>query len=172
MATFTAQILIGQKHSYDSGIINISHSLFLSENSRPAWILTPMELFKEQKQLQTQITWIPTLENMLEDALVMIGLYVLQDKKLITLANNLFGNPEKSCIELYDDIKPEHLKKLYEQARQIESSHKIVLSVYEGSSILNQLSVLDLYQNDKRCVSRFIARNFHFGVSSLKQVES
>ena len=80
MATFTAQILIGAKHPYDSGMMNSSHSLFLSENSRPAWILSTTDIFNENKQTQPRITWIPTLENMLEDALVMIGLYVLEDK--------------------------------------------------------------------------------------------
>jgi hypothetical protein len=113
MSTFTAQILVGQKHAYDSGIINISHSLFLSENSRPAWILSPTDIFKHQEEPQSRITWIPTIENMLEDALVMIGLYVLKDEKLLSMAKNHFTNPRKDFIELYTDINQEDLQELY-----------------------------------------------------------
>ena len=38
MATLIAQILIGSSHPYDGGI-NPTHCLFLSENSKPAWVL-------------------------------------------------------------------------------------------------------------------------------------
>jgi len=148
MATFTSQILIGQKHSYDGGIINITHTLYLSENSRPAWILSPTDGFKEKEQNPLRITWIPTLENMLEDALVMIGLYVVKDKELIRLANQSFKQPNKDFVELYDDIQSEDLQTLYNRARMIEGSHKIILSVFQGSTILQQLPALIHYQND------------------------
>jgi hypothetical protein len=85
---------------------------------------------------------------MLEDALVMIGLYVVKDKELIELANQYFKQPNKEFIELYNEVKSEDLQKLYNQARKIEGSHKIILSVFQGSSILKQLSVLRYYQND------------------------
>lgn len=160
MGTFTSQILIGQKHSYDGGIINISHTLYLSENDRPAWILTPTDPFHANKETQLKVTWIPTLENMLEDALVMIGLYVLKDKELIALANQYFQDPNQDFIELYDDIKPEDLQKLYERARTIESSHKVILSVFQGSSILNQLSVLKNYQNDIEVCKSIYTKEF------------
>jgi len=148
MSTFTAQILVGQKHSNDSGIINISHTLFLSENSRPAWILLPTDFFGKQEQSEPQITWIPTIENMLEDALLMIGLYVLKDEKLLKFAEKYFVNPRKNFTELYQDITQENLLELYKQTRLIESGHKITLSVFQGSSILNQLQVLKNYKND------------------------
>ncbi|OLO26769.1 hypothetical protein BTR23_22040 [Alkalihalophilus pseudofirmus] len=160
MATFTCQILIGQKHSYDSGIINISHTLYLSENSRPAWILSPTEKINANKQIQQKTTWIPTLENMLEDALVMIGLYVLKDEQLIALANQYFKFPNKNFIELYNDVSSEGLQELYKQARKIESSHKILLSVFQGSSILNQLPVLKNYQNDIEVCQSIFTKEF------------
>ena len=157
MATLTAQIMIGQKHSYDSGIINISHSLYLSENDRPAWILTSTDVFHERQAHQPNIIWIPTLENMLEDALFMIGLYVLKDKNLLSLANQYLKNPKKDYIQLYNDIKSENLLELYQQARLIESSHKLIISVFRGSTIQSQLSVLKQYHNDfEVCTSKFL----------------
>jgi hypothetical protein len=160
MATFTSQIVIGRKHSYDSGILHITHTLYLSENSRPAWILTPTDEFKAKQQNHQKITWIPTLENMLEDALVMIGLYVVKDQELIRLANESFNQPNKDFIELYDDSKHEDLQKLYHQARKIEGSHKMILSVYQDSSILQQLPVLKQYQNDIEVCKSIYTKEF------------
>ncbi|MCM3569312.1 hypothetical protein [Neobacillus mesonae] len=161
MGTFTAQILVGQKHSYDNGILNISHTLYLSENSRPAWILTPADIFKEHEPTNSnRVTWIPTLENMLEDALVMIGLYVLKDKNLIRLVNQYFQDANKEFIELYQDIHPENLQELYIHVRSITSSHKILLSVFQDSSILKQIQVLKHYQNDIEVCKSIYSKQF------------
>lgn len=154
MGTFTSQILFGQKHPYESGIINISHHLYLSENSRPAWILTEADQFGEKEERQPNVTWIPTLENMLEDALVMIGLYILKNEELIYLANQFFKDPKSHFIELYDDIEPKQLENLYSIARKIQSGHKIMVSVFQGSSVFHHLPVLKQYQHDiEVCVS-------------------
>lgn len=149
MGTFTAQILVGQKHSYEGGIMNISHMLYLSENSRPAWILTPLHAVTEKEPIQPKrITWIPTVEHMLEDGLLMIALYVVKDRELLKLATEFIKNANKDFIELYQDVKPENLQKLYKEAKMIMSSHKIIVSVFEGASITNQLSILKDFQND------------------------
>lgn len=42
MAAYTAQALVGQAHPNHGGITP-THRLYLSENSRPAWILLPEE---------------------------------------------------------------------------------------------------------------------------------
>lgn len=160
MATYTAQILVGQKHSYDSGIINLSHSLYLSENSRPAWILSAIDDSRELKRIQQRIIWIPTLEHMLEDALVMIAMYVLKDKEILALAEQCFRSTSKEFIELYDDIAPYQLEELYQQSRQIVGSHKTMISVFHGSSILNQLSVLENYHNDIEVCKSVFAKEY------------
>ena len=161
MATMTAQILVGQKHSYDGGIINMSHVLYLSENDRPAWILTPMDLFNDHKQaVGKRVTWIPTLENMLEDALVMIGMYVLKDEKLLDMANKYFQDATKDYMELYQDIEHEHCEELYKHIRTIESAHKIIVSVFRGSSIVNQLAILEDFKNDIEVCNSIYGKEF------------
>jgi hypothetical protein len=170
MATFTCQIIIGQKQSYDSGIINITHTLYLSENSRPAWILSQTDEFNENKQIQRKITWIPTLENMLEDALVMIGLYIVKDKELIALANQYFKQQNKDFFELYNDISSEDLQELYNQARKIEGSHKIILSVFQGSSILKQLPVLRHYQNDIEVCKSIFTKEYSLWSKEFEEI--
>jgi len=147
MATFTAQILVGQKHSYDGGIINISHVLYLSENDRPAWVLTSMDLFEDKQTNKKRVTWIPTIENMLEDALVMIGLYVLKDEKLFEMVKRYSKDNMLDYIELYQ-IELENRQELYDYIITMKSHHKIMVSVFRGSSISNQISVLDDFMNE------------------------
>ncbi|MGG5252241.1 hypothetical protein ACQYAD_01690 [Neobacillus sp. SM06] len=169
MGASTCQILVGKKHSYDGGIINITHQLYLSENDRPAWVLTPVRTEME-KSTQQKIVWIPTLKNMLEDALVMIGLYVLKDEPLRTLANQFFQNPKKLFIELYKEIPSEDLQKLYEQARKIESAHKIIVSVFHGSSILSQLPILKNYQNDVEVCTSVFSKEFSLWTRKFEEI--
>lgn len=161
MGTFTAQMLVGQSHTYDGGLINITHSLYLSENDRPAWLITPVDIPREKRKKQSKnLVWIPTLEHMLEDALVMIGLYVLKDEQLTNMANQYFRDSKSDFIELYQDISKEHLAELYKRARSIESSHKVMLSVFQGSSILKQLPVLKQYKNEFEVCKSVYVREF------------
>ena len=69
MGSFTAQIIVGQAHPNHGGIIP-SYYLFLSENSKPAWLLMSENITSNKDK---QITWFPTVENMLQDALLMIS---------------------------------------------------------------------------------------------------
>jgi hypothetical protein len=120
-----------------------THTLHLSENGRPAWILQATD-----KAVGNTITWIPTLEHMLEDALLMIGIYVLKEEALCKMAECYFANKRKNFVELYDDINPTQLLKLCERSLEISSDTKIMISVFEGSSIQNQLPVIRKYEYD------------------------
>ena len=148
MGTMTAQILIGTPHQNHGGITP-THCLYLSENSRPAWILVPQNIFIEKEdQNYGKIVWIPTLENMLEDALLMIGLHVVQDEKIKNLAEKCFHNESPEHAALYEDIKKEDLENLYALSRQMGNRFKIIISVFRESSIMPQLKMLEKYRMD------------------------
>jgi len=153
MATNTAQILIGKSHPYDGGITNLTYSLYLSENSNPAWRLTPFNDTQNKKEF----VWIPTLEHMLEDALLMIGLYVIQDKDLLESYNSLQTKKDTNRLSLYEDFKAEELNALREITKKVKFDGKLLISVFNGSTILRQLLVLKNYQmNVEVCVSQFV----------------
>lgn len=143
MGTFTAQLLVGNAHPYEGGIYGITHTLQLSENGRPAWVLN-----SKNDATKNTITWIPTLEHMLEDALLMIGLYVWKDEALCNMKEQYFTNQQKNDIELYEDIDPKHLAEMHARCRDISSRTKIVMSVFEGSTIQTQLPVIYAYDHD------------------------
>ncbi len=128
----------------DHGGIHPSHHIFLSENSRPAWILAG-ENFLEGKK---NITWIPTLENMLEDALLMVAIYVLKNSDVREKAEKYFNKELGDWIELYEDIEKNKLAELYKMCREIEYDCKLVVTAFEGSSIGGQLKILEEYSMD------------------------
>lgn len=147
MASFTAQILIGNGGGYDNEGIIPDSTLFLSENSRPAWVL---------KYRGRKITWIPTLDNMLEDGLLMLAIFVLKDPELVELAQEYFHNKEVNKAILYDDITEEYRQVLYQKSRSMAWKCKLIISVFNQSYIHPQLSVLNDYpMNLEVCVPIF-----------------
>jgi hypothetical protein len=153
MATLTAEILVGSPHPNHDGI-NPTHYMFLSENSRPAWMLVPENIFQETPE--AKITWIPTIENMLEDALLMIAIHVLKEEEIVKLAEKFFTNTKPHWAELYRDISKEDREALYEKCRKIENKYKIILTVFATSTIHSQLAVLEHYKMDVEvCVPVF-----------------
>lgn len=146
MGTMTAQFLIGSGYPHHGGIIP-THYLFLSENSRPALVLLSQNIYDNTENTpEDKIIWIPSLENMLEDALLMIALYVIRDEQLLKLARKYIKFFGDNRIEVYQDIFDEGREKFYHACRLLGRQFKIVLSVYEGSSLLTQLQKLTNYQ--------------------------
>ena len=96
MAAITATILVGTAHQNHGGI-EPTHQLLLSENSRPAYSLFAMH------SSQPQTVWIPTVEDMLEDGLLMAGLLVVEDPELVAAAGT-FRRGYAERVEMYEDI--------------------------------------------------------------------
>lgn len=147
MATLTAQILVGSRHPNHGGI-NPTHYLFLSENSRPAWILVEQNVFPGGETRNPRITWIPTIENMLEDALLMIAIHVVRNRGLAGLANSFSPGIKSERVELNSQLERAQRNQLYKKCREIKEFPGIVVSAFEGSSIISQLPVLNKYRMD------------------------
>ena len=144
MGTYTAQILVGRAHPYHGGI-QPTHQMFLSENSRPAWVL---HAFSDRES--EPLSWVPTVEKMLEDGLLLLG-YSLLDST--TLRQSLPENTHR--VECYD-LDEETRERLYMTSRKLTwGGMKLVVTVLDGSHIERQLAVLDDYPMPKEiCVWR------------------
>ncbi|MCX6701318.1 MAG: hypothetical protein NTV68_15600 [Methanomicrobiales archaeon] len=160
MGSLTAQILVGDAHSCHGGI-NPAFYLFLSENSHPAWILVNQNIFEEPinfrkggRVKKTRIIWIPSIENMLEDALLMIALYVIKNRQIIDLFQKICQNSGESHLEIYEKLTGSQRDECYQECRRIKNLPKIVVTVTRGSTIQDQLSVLKKYSIEAElCVS-------------------
>ena len=134
MATDTAYMLVGSAHQNHGGMI-ATHELTLTENSRPSW-----SLYKRRHPKRIA-SWVPTVEDMLEDGLLMAGLLAIADEKLTEAAKVVSAK-----CELYDDVLPENRKRLHELCREIPPTCKVTLTVLRGSTIARQLGVLEKYK--------------------------
>jgi hypothetical protein len=149
MATMTAQILIGTAHPYDGGI-NPEYYMYLSENSVARWTIIKENISHRHIDGGDQriAQWIPTIEFMLEDALMMIGIYIEKDEILTGLAKQFFNGEIPQMAELYKEVPEKDLEKMRVRTREIDFSNKITLSIFTGSTIANQLPILENYKVD------------------------
>ena len=156
MSTVTAQILVGTPHQNHGGI-QPTHFLYLTENSNPAWILYPTDVFSEPLKEIKRTIWIPSVENMLEDGLLLIAIHVLKHEEICNLANKYFNNKTDDRAFLYEDIKEKDRFELYEKCGEIDNIYKAVLTVLEGSTIMRQLPVLENYKIDVEvCTPKYV----------------
>jgi hypothetical protein len=154
MGTITAQIIIGNSHSYHGGIIP-SHFILLSENDRPAWILINPNIFEKPSSSEDKIIWIPSRENMLEDALLMIAIHVIKNKAVTKMAEKYCSDITGSTVEIDSSIEKSQRRELYEKCRSLKHWPKCVISVFHGSTIKKQLEILKEYSLDfELCVSK------------------
>jgi hypothetical protein len=83
----------------------------------------------------------------------MIALHVCKNEEVIELATRFF---EKSCserLELYSAFTEEQREQLYEKCRAIPRFPKVIISIFEFSTIRNQLHLLEKYDiNMEVCV--------------------
>jgi len=170
MGTYTAQILVGHSHPYHGGI-KPSHILFLSENGRSAWCLYPiLESPQESSKFFENRVWICDPYTLLEDAMLMIGLFIRKNNELIKLAENF--NKEllnTQHLEIFSVLSEKQRMSLYQKSKEISWTYlKVSISVFEGSSLRN-ISKLKEY-NDLEfevCVS-FYLRDYNSFSNTFK----
>jgi hypothetical protein len=136
MGSITAFMLVGDSHQNHGGILP-SHKLLLWENSRPAWWLQPFDGGEPT-------IWIPTVDDMLEDGLLMAALLAVRDPALVAAAAAFRCDYAKRA-EFYKDIDEADRRRLYTLTRKIGPKTKLVICALEGSTITNQLGVLEQY---------------------------
>ncbi len=138
MGTITAQIMIGGKHPNDGGI-SPAYTMYLYEGSRAAWQL------KKEGDLSQEVVWIPTVENMLEDALLLIALYVERDEAMVALVESKLGRSLPRRLEVYQEFDDATRAELYQICRSRLFGSKLILSVLTGSHLLLNLDPLKWY---------------------------
>jgi len=159
-------MLVGGTHPYHGGIIP-SHVILFRENDCP--ILTLIQLRESVPEtfgivvegvstLERLATWVPrSWDDMLEDALLMVGIYVLGIPELVFHAEKIFRDITNVRISDLTESERE-----VEEMRKILKEHireydiKIVLTVMLDSTILKQIPKLREYNVAfEVCVSRF-----------------
>ena len=170
MATWTAQILVGNSHPNHGGI-TAGYQLFLSENDRPCWECFPIfpPRLGEVLKNEGHTVWIPPGPgSILECGLLMVALHCFDpmarqpvNKELVSSAKSM----SKKIMDKFVDMSiltDKQFKELYDMAKKIElnDSDKLIVTVLAGSSITERLKELKKHKYDfEVCFSDLITGN-------------
>ena len=170
MATWTAQILVGNSHPNHGGI-TAGYQLFLSENDRPCWECFPVFPPRPGEVLKNEghTVWIPPGPgSILECGLLMVALHCFDpmdrrpvNKELVSSAKSM----SKKIMDKFVDMSiltDKQFKELYDMAKKIKinDSTKLIVTVLAGSSIAGQLKELKKHKYDfEVCFSDLITGN-------------
>jgi hypothetical protein len=147
MATTTAVAVIGRAHPYAHGI-DPAYILFLTEKSGPK-----LQLFKIRGDGMHRVaTWIPTVDNMIEDLVLMAGTVTGNQPELMDTLHSMIG----ASLERVETsaLGNDHRAELYELSKKSPFRSKMVLTVLEDSSLVEQSGRICCYQVDcELCLS-------------------
>ena len=158
MATWTAQILVGNSHPNHGGI-TAGYQLFLSENDRPCWECFPIfpPRLGEVLKNEGHTVWIPPGPgSILECGLLMVALHCFDPMARLPVNKELVSSAKSMSKEIMDKfvdmsiLTDKQFKELYDMAKKIElnDSDKLIVTVLAGSSITERLKELKKHKYD------------------------
>lgn len=146
MSTCTCELILGKAHMNHSGIA-FNHRLTLYENSRAMLVFERKPSPTDGGQLVDR--WVPHVDKILEDSMVMLAGYGAGDETVLKLiAAMKTGRDDQEILNLYD-VDDELMEKLYAASkrafklkifknRNSRSSDrwKVIACIFRYSSIL------------------------------------
>ena len=150
MRETTAEIWIGEDQSSDwigtQGGINATHLLLLRENSRPAWMLLPGNLYDSKPPLiKPAKVWHPTLENPIQDALLLFGVAGAKVPEIRAVFNEFEKSRTKSRIDLPARFPRGVPKSVYAASQRHLRGWHVIVSAGNYSLASRDLDALSLY---------------------------
>ena len=170
MATWTAQILVGNSHPNHGGI-TAGYQLFLSENDRPCWECFPIfpPRLGEVLKNEGHTVWIPPGPgSILECGLLMVALHCFDPMARLPVNKELVSSAKSMSKKIMDKfvdmsiLTDKQFKELYGMAKKIKinDSTKLIVTVLAGSSITGQIKELKKHKYDfEVCFSDLITGN-------------
>jgi hypothetical protein len=150
MRETTAEIWIGEDQSTDwmgtQGGINASHLLLLRENSRPAWMLLPGNLYDSEPPLiKSSKVWNPTLENPVQDALLLFAVLGAKVPEVRAVFNEFEKSRVKSRIDLGAKFPRGVPKSVYRASQRHLKGWHVIVSAGSYSLAYRDLESLSQY---------------------------
>jgi len=147
VSAVTALILIGNSHPHDGGMRAFAE-IILEEGERPTFKLRWIRPLKKSSSTQFRnFTMIPTLENMLDDALLIIVYALCRNTKIFKKINLITkGAPVYTHrLSMYEDFTKEERLELYADIKEISDFPKVTWCLFEGTGIANSIQNLTYY---------------------------
>ena len=134
----TAEIWIGHDQSSDwmgtQGGINATHLMLLRENSRPAWMLLPGNLYDTKPPtIGPAKVWVPTPKRPVEDALLLFAVMGAKVPEVRAVFNEFEKSRGKSRLDLADKFPRGVPQQVYEASRRHLNGWHVVVNVGDYS---------------------------------------
>ena len=138
MRETTAEIWIGPDQSSDwmgtQGGINATHLLLLRENSRPAWMLLPGNLYDAKPPtIGPAKVWVPTPKTPIQDALLLFAVMGAKVPEVRAVLNEFEKSRSKSRLDLAGKFPRGVPKQVHEACQRHLSDWHVVISVGDHS---------------------------------------
>jgi len=153
MERYTAQVLVGQCHLCNGGLIP-EYQIFLSENDHPALILR--EVHSEREWL-----WFPGKESIVDDIFLMISSVILQETEFKPLGR----------LSLLEEYTEKERSDYYEMVREKSQNwdKKVLFNLFRNSLLKNQMEHLKDYGcNMEVTITRYLKESDGNGNSNEK----
>jgi len=152
MRETTAEIWIGQAQNSEfmgtQGGINATHLLLLRENSRPAWMLMPGNLYDSKPPVPSKPkVWVPTGNHPTEDALLMFAILGAKNRSVKAVFEEFEKSRTRNRLNLDDLFSKGVPKEVYAACQRHLSDWHVIVSVGSYSLAKRDLSALKKYKH-------------------------
>lgn len=161
MAAITALVFVGNSHPNDGGLRPLV-TIELSEVDRPTF--TFPRHTGDRRDTSSRFVLIPSLENMLDDLMMMIAYREIQDPTVVNCLNSFCnGNVEQiGRLEVYENLTPDQRTQLYEHVKKITCFPKIGICLFNGSELLETVEHIKEYAMEYEVCTPSLTSNTSF----------
>ena len=150
MRETTAEIWIGHDQSSEwmgtQGGINATHLLLLRENSRPAWMLLPGNLYDAKPPtIGPAKVWVPTPKTPIQDALLLFAVIGAKVPEVRAVFNEYEKSRSKSRLDLAEKFPHGVPKQIHDACRKHLNGWHVVVSAGHYSLAAANLHHLESY---------------------------
>ena len=152
MRETTAEIWIGPAQGSDfmgtQGGINATHLLLLRENSRPAWMMMPGNLYDSKPPaLSKPKVWVPTANHPIEDALLLFAILGAKNRDVKSVFDEFETSRSRNRLDLDVLFGKGVPKEVYAACQRYLSGWQAIMSVGNYSLANRDLPALRKYKH-------------------------
>ena len=144
MAAITALVFVGYSHPNDGGLRPVV-TIEYSEGDRPAFTFPRHS--GDKRDTSSRFVLIPSLENMLDDLLMIIAYREIQDSTVVTYLDSFCNENVEQIgrLEVYKKLTPGQRTELYEHVKKINCFPKVGICLFNGSELLGTVEHIKEY---------------------------
>ena len=152
MKETTAEIWIGPAQGSTfmgtQGGLNATYLLLLRENSRPAWVMLPGNLYDSKPPaLGKPKVWVPTANHPTEDAFLQFAILGAKNQDVKAVFDGFEKSRSRNRLDLDNLFGKSVPKDVYAACQRYLSDWHVIVSVGRYSLAKRDLSALKKYKN-------------------------